>query len=71
MWFHVPSGKTASIWDTLTHERSGLIAGNSTGDIACDSYHKYKEDVAMLKQMGVSNYYVSPLPYTHLSEILL
>ena len=32
------------------------IAGNENGDVACDSYHKYKEDVALLKTIGVKAY---------------
>ena len=48
------SGKGANIWDTLTHERSYLVDDRSNGDVADDSYHLYKEDVKLLKNMGVS-----------------
>ena len=34
-------GKGESIWDTFTHE-GGNVRNNDTGDVACDSYHKYK-----------------------------
>ena len=46
-------GKGENIWDRWTHE-GGHIFNNDTGDIACDSYHKYKEDVQLLKDIGVS-----------------
>jgi len=49
------SGKGENIWDKFTHE-SGKIADNSTGDVACDSYHKYMDDIAILKAMGVNFY---------------
>lgn len=49
-------GKGESIWDHLTHTRPTFIANNDTADIACDSYHKYKEDVALLKHLGVNHY---------------
>ncbi|KAH1014875.1 hypothetical protein HUJ05_012687 [Dendroctonus ponderosae] len=48
-------GKGLSMWDNFAHE-PGHIADNSTGDIACDSYHKYREDVAILKDLGVDIY---------------
>ena len=44
-------GKGVNIWDTFTHI-PGKIYGNHTGDVACDSYHKYKEDVKLLKSLG-------------------
>lgn len=44
-------GKGVNIWDTFTHI-PGKILGNDTGDIACDSYNKYREDVKMLKSLG-------------------
>ncbi|KAK6982460.1 lactase-phlorizin hydrolase [Biomphalaria glabrata] len=47
-------GKGPSIWDTWAH--TGGIAHNETGDVACDSYHKYKEDVQLLKNLGVNHY---------------
>ncbi|KAJ8315737.1 hypothetical protein KUTeg_007887 [Tegillarca granosa] len=47
-------GKGPSIWDDYSHEWK--ITKNQTGDIACDSYHRYKEDVQMLKKLGVSHY---------------
>lgn len=46
-------GKT--IWDEFSHTK-GNIYNNENGDIACDSYHKYKEDVAILKELGFSSY---------------
>lgn len=47
-------GKGPSIWDTLTHEHPELVADHLTGDVAADSYHFYKKDVAALKQVGVT-----------------
>jgi beta-glucosidase len=49
------SGKGVNIWDTLTHERPYLVDDRSNGDVADDSYHLYKEDVKLLKDMGVSS----------------
>ena len=42
-----------NIWDTFTHKYPSPIHDESTGDVACDSYHKYKEDVQLLKNIGV------------------
>ncbi|PSN35602.1 Myrosinase 1 [Blattella germanica] len=49
-------GRGPSIWDTLTHERNYLISDHSTGDVACDSYHKYKDDIQLMKDLGVQFY---------------
>lgn len=48
-------GKGVSIWDTYTHH-SGHIADNSNGDIACDHYNRYKEDISLLNDLGVNSY---------------
>ncbi|VEN50234.1 unnamed protein product [Callosobruchus maculatus] len=58
-------GKGENIWDHLVHTNPTAVANNDTGDTACDSYHKYKEDVAMLKYLGVSHYRFS-LSWTRL-----
>ena len=49
---YIISGKGPSIWDTFAH--NGMLNARSTGDVACDSYHKYKTDVQMVKYLGVS-----------------
>lgn len=46
------SGKGPSIWDVKAHEKD-YINNNDNGDVACDSYHRYKEDVRLLKDLGV------------------
>src|SRR5262245_10117291 len=48
-------GKGPSIWDTYTHT-PGQIKNNDTGDVANDHYHRYKEDVAMMKSFGANSY---------------
>lgn len=48
-------GKGPSIWDDFTH-KPGNIYMNQNADVACDSYHKINEDVALLKSLGVSHY---------------
>jgi beta-glucosidase len=48
-------GKGPSIWDTYAHT-PGNIKNNDTGDIANDHYHRYKEDVALMKSLGANAY---------------
>ena len=36
--------------------REGVIKDGSSGDVACDSYHKYREDVQLLADMGLKSY---------------
>lgn len=50
------AGKGENIWDHLTHNHSEFIKDRSTGDIACDSYNKYMEDVDLLANLGVDYY---------------
>ncbi|XP_066253619.1 myrosinase 1-like [Euwallacea similis] len=50
-------GRGVSIWDTFVHETGvGHVKNDSTGDVACDSYHKYKEDIAIMKDLGLKLY---------------
>lgn len=48
-------GKGESIWDRFSHT-PGKIEGAETGDVACDHYHLWREDVAILKDLGVDAY---------------
>ncbi|WVZ03052.1 hypothetical protein V8G54_023858 [Vigna mungo] len=49
-------GKGPSIWDTFTHSHPDRIADHSNADVAVDSYHRYKGDVAMMKDIGFNAY---------------
>ncbi len=48
-------GRTPSIWDTFS-ERPGAVVGGHTGHIAVDHYHRYRDDVALMREMGLSAY---------------
>ncbi|WP_028974128.1 GH1 family beta-glucosidase [Spirochaeta cellobiosiphila] len=48
-------GRTPSIWDTFSHT-PGKTELNHNGDIACDHYHLYKDDVQLIKNLGVGAY---------------
>src|SRR5262245_53269733 len=48
-------GKGPSIWDTYAHT-PGNIKNGDTGDVANDHYHRYKEDVALMKDIGANSY---------------
>jgi beta-glucosidase/6-phospho-beta-glucosidase/beta-galactosidase len=54
IFFH--SGKGENVWDRLTHSRPEMVADGTNGDIACDSYNRYGEDVEALAYMGVDFY---------------
>ncbi|URD81689.1 Phytochrome A-associated F-box [Musa troglodytarum] len=47
-------GRKPSIWDTFTH--AGRMLDKSTGDVASDGYHKYKEDVKLMAETGLDSY---------------
>ncbi|KAL6187982.1 hypothetical protein ACLB2K_039377 [Fragaria x ananassa] len=49
-------GRGPSIWDTFTHTFPDKIKDRSTGDVAIDAYHRYKEDVGIMKDMGFDAY---------------
>lgn len=46
------AGKGKSIWDVFSQE-PGHVDNNDNGNIACDSYHNYKTDVELLKNLKV------------------
>ncbi len=48
-------GKGRNIWDVYTREPGKVYEGH-TGDIACDHYHRFREDVAIMKEMGLKAY---------------
>ena len=45
-------GKGESIWDRFC-KVPGVIIDGSSGDVACDSYHRWKDDIAALKELGL------------------
>ena len=47
-------GKGESVWDRFAHAL-GKIKGAATGDVACDSYHLYREDVGLMKQLNLKS----------------
>jgi beta-glucosidase len=51
-------GRGPSIWDTFSHT-PGKVAAGDTGDVACDHYHRYPEDVALMGELGVDSYRLS------------
>jgi len=51
-------GRGPSVWDVFSHTPGKTFNGD-TGDVADDSYHRYKEDVALLKNLGVQTYRLS------------
>jgi beta-glucosidase len=51
-------GKGVSIWDTFSH-RKGKVAADEVGDVAADHYHRYREDVALMKRIGAGAYRLS------------
>ncbi len=51
-------GKGESIWDRFSHA-PGKIANGDTGDTACDHYHRWRQDVALMKDIGLRAYRLS------------
>lgn len=48
-------GRGSSIWDTYCRQ-AGRIANGDRGDVACDHYHRYAEDIALMRELGVGAY---------------
>ena len=48
-------GRGESIWDRFSHT-PGRVLGGQTGDMACDHYHRYRADVAILAELGLTAY---------------
>ncbi|MEV4680083.1 GH1 family beta-glucosidase [Streptomyces kurssanovii] len=51
-------GRSPSIWDTFSHT-PGKIEGDDHGDVACDHYHRWREDIALMKRLGTNAYRLS------------
>lgn len=48
-------GRGPSIWDYFTH-KPGSIEDGSSGDIACDHYHLWRQDLALMRELGLQAY---------------
>ena len=52
---YLEDGKGENIWDAYCQE-SGHVAHGENGNVACDHYHLFREDVKMMQKMGIKNY---------------
>ena len=48
-------GRGASIWDTFS-QTPGKVAGGDTGDVACDHFHRFEDDIKLMKELGLQAY---------------
>lgn len=48
-------GRTASIWDAFSRVPGAVVNGD-TGDVACDHYNRYPQDVALMRELGLQSY---------------
>lgn len=48
-------GRGLSLWDVFCHEKGNVDEGH-TGDVACDHYHRFREDVRLMKELGIKAY---------------
>jgi len=48
-------GRAPSIWDTFSHT-PGMVDNGDTGDVACDHYHRWPEDLELMKTLGLDGY---------------
>ncbi len=51
-------GKGESIWDRFSHT-PGKIKNGDTGDVACDFYHRYRDDIALMAELGLTGARIS------------
>jgi beta-glucosidase len=51
-------GKGESIWDRFSHT-PGKVFGGDTGDVACDHYHRWRDDIALMRELGLHVYRLS------------
>ncbi|MGZ6546265.1 MAG: glycoside hydrolase family 1 protein, partial [Actinomycetota bacterium] len=51
-------GRGESIWDRFSHT-PGRVRNDDTGDVACDHYHRYREDVSLMADLGLGAYRLS------------
>ncbi|MEU5361905.1 GH1 family beta-glucosidase [Streptomyces sp. NPDC005925] len=51
-------GRGPSIWDTFSHT-PGKIDGDDNGDVACDHYHRWREDIELMRELGTNAYRLS------------
>ena len=48
-------GRGRSIWDTFSHT-PGRTRNGETGDVACDHYHRWRDDIALMRELGIGSY---------------
>jgi beta-glucosidase len=48
-------GRGESIWDRFAHT-PGRVVGGDTGDVACDHYHRFRDDVGLMAELGLAGY---------------
>ena len=51
-------GRGESIWDRFSHT-PGRVRNGDTGDVACDHYHRYREDIELMADLGLNAYRLS------------
>jgi beta-glucosidase len=51
-------GRGRTVWDDYSHT-PGKVANGDTGDVATDHYHRFKEDIQLIQDMGINSYRLS------------